>query len=102
MAGTVAHSYRLDSKIVDAASNSRRLDSYKSMLRPSTICFVGLVYNPCMLNFLLQLIAIYLFAATPCFAGWIANGGKREDIGIPILSSVVLACIFILMVFFFA
>ena len=44
-----------------------------------------------MLEFLFQLLAIYLFAATPWFAGWIANGGKWEDVGIPILGSIFLA-----------
>lgn len=36
-----------------------------------------------------QILAVYLFAATPCFAGWIANGGKREAIRIPIAGSIM-------------
>jgi hypothetical protein len=55
-----------------------------------------------MLEFLFQLLAIYLFAATPWFAGWIANGGKWEDVGIPILGSIFLALILIPMIYFFA
>ena len=55
-----------------------------------------------MLNFLFQLLTLYLFAATPCFAGWMANGGTREDIGIPILGSVLLTLMFLPLVFFFA
>ena len=60
------------------------------------------VYNPYMLIFLSQLLAVYLFAATPCFAGWIANGGKRKDIGIPILGSIFLDILLMLMIYFFA
>jgi hypothetical protein len=59
------------------------------------------VYNPYMLIFLSQLLAIYLFAATPCFAGWIANGGKREDIGIPIICSIFLATLLMILIYFF-
>ena len=55
-----------------------------------------------MLEFLFQLLAIYLFAATPWFAGGIANGGKWEDVGIPILGSIFLALILMFMVYFFA
>jgi len=55
-----------------------------------------------MLVFLSQLLAIYLFAATPCFAGWVANGGKREDVGIPIISSMLLAALLMLLLSFFA
>jgi hypothetical protein len=55
-----------------------------------------------MLEFLFQLLAIYLFAATPCFAGWIANGGKWEEVGIPAIGSILLASIFTLLVFFLA
>lgn len=47
-----------------------------------------------MIESLFQLLAIYIFAALPCFAGWIANGGKREAIGIPIICSVLLALLF--------
>lgn len=43
-----------------------------------------------MLEPVFQALALYLFAATPCFAGWIANGGKREDIGIPLIASLLL------------
>jgi hypothetical protein len=32
--------------------------------------------------------------ATPCFAGWIASDGKREDIGIPIAGSSLLSLLF--------
>ena len=55
-----------------------------------------------MLEFLFQLLALYLFAATPWFAVWIANGGKWEDVGIPILGSIFLALILIPMIYFFA
>lgn len=44
-----------------------------------------------MLDSIFQILALYLFAATPCFAGWIANGGKWKDIDIPIICSVLLA-----------
>jgi hypothetical protein len=47
-----------------------------------------------MLESVFQILAVYLFAATPCFAGWIANGGKREHIGIPILASILLSLLF--------
>jgi hypothetical protein len=43
-----------------------------------------------------------LFAAIPCFAGWIANGGKRVDVGIPILGSVLLDALLMLLIYFFA
>jgi len=47
-----------------------------------------------MLEAVFQVLAVYLFAATPCFAGWIANGSKREDIGIPIVISLLLSVVF--------
>lgn len=47
-----------------------------------------------MLESVFQILAVYLFAAMPCFAGWIANDGKREDIGIPILGSILLSLLF--------
>lgn len=53
-----------------------------------------------MIESLFQLLAIYIFAALPCFAGWIANGGKREDIGIPILASILLSLLFVAMLIF--
>lgn len=63
--------------------------------------FYPLVYNHAMLESVFQILAVYLFAATPCFAGWIANGGKREDVGIPILASVFLSLLFgVLLIFF--
>jgi len=55
-----------------------------------------------MLNFLFQLLALYLFAAIPWFAGWIANGGKREDVEIPIFGSIFLIAILMPVVFFFS
>ncbi len=55
-----------------------------------------------MLEFIFQILAIYLFAAVPLFAGWIANGGKWEDVGIPAIGSVLLAGVFTLLVFFLA
>jgi hypothetical protein len=55
-----------------------------------------------MLEFIFQLLAIYLFIATPCFAGWIANGGKWEDVGIPVFGSILLAIVFIPLVFLLA
>ena len=55
-----------------------------------------------MLEFLFQLLAIYLFAATPWFAGGIANGGKWEDVGIPMLGSIILAFILMPLIYFFA
>ncbi len=54
-----------------------------------------------MLEFLFQLIVIYLFAAIPWFAGWIANGGEWEDVGIPILGSNFLALILIPTIYLF-
>jgi hypothetical protein len=61
-----------------------------------------LVYNRGMLDFLFQLLAIYLFAVTPWFASWIANGGKREDVGIPIIGSILLAVMLMSLIYFFA
>jgi hypothetical protein len=60
-----------------------------------------LFYNRCMLEFVFQLLAIYLFSAIPCFAGWIANGGKWEDIAIPVIGSIFLSGILTLFVYFF-
>jgi len=54
-----------------------------------------------MLESVFQVLAVYFFAATPCFAGWIANGGKREDVGIPIVCSVLLALLFGVLIYFF-
>ena len=59
------------------------------------------VYNPTMLESVFQILAVYLFAATPCFAGWIANGGKREDVGIPIVASLLLSVVFGVLIYFF-
>jgi hypothetical protein len=47
-----------------------------------------------MLESAFQILGLYFFAATPCFIGWIANGGKREDIGIPIICSILLFLLF--------
>ncbi len=41
------------------------------------------------MNFISQLLAMHLFSATPIFAGWIVNGGRREDVVIPIVGSFV-------------
>jgi len=60
---------------------------------------VTLVYNLTMLESIFQILAVYFFAATPCFAGWIANGGKREDIGVPIVLSVLLSLLFGFLIF---
>ena len=60
-----------------------------------------LVYNPIMLEAIFQLLAVYLFSATPCFAGWIANGGKWEDVGIPVVASIVLTLVFLFLLYFF-
>lgn len=60
-----------------------------------------LVYNHNMLESIFQVLAVYLFAATPCFAGWIANGGKREDVGIPIIGSILLSLLFGILIYFF-
>jgi hypothetical protein len=54
-----------------------------------------------MLEYVFQLLAVYLFAATPCFAGWIANGGKREDVGIPVVASIMLTLVFLFLLYFF-
>ncbi|MCC6986399.1 MAG: hypothetical protein IT309_08220 [Anaerolineales bacterium] len=54
------------------------------------VYYSSLAYNHAMLEPVFQALALYLFAATPCFAGWIANGGKREDIGIPLIASLLL------------
>ena len=56
-----------------------------------------------MLEFIFQiLVAVYLFAATPWLAGWIANGGKWEDVGITIADSVFFSVLFGVMIYFFA
>lgn len=55
-----------------------------------TVYFSSLACNHAMLEPVSQALALYLFAATPRFAGWIANGGKREDIGIPLIASLLL------------
>ena len=55
---------------------------------------LDLVYIPTMLESVFQALAVYLFAATPCFVGWIANGGKREEVGIPIAASLLLSVVF--------
>ena len=54
-----------------------------------------------MIESVFQILAVYFFAATPCFAGWIANGGKKEDIGIPIFASVFLSLLFGVLIYFF-
>ena len=54
-----------------------------------------------MLESVFQVLAVYFFAATPCFAGWIANGGKREDVGIPIVCNILLALLFGALIYFF-
>lgn len=59
-------------------------------------------YTYDMLEFIFQLLTIYLFFATPCFASWIANGGKWEDVGIPVIGSVLFAIVFIPLVFLLA
>jgi hypothetical protein len=51
-----------------------------------------------MLESVFQILAVYFFAATPCFAGWIANGGKRDDIGLPIICSVLLSLLFVFLI----
>ena len=65
------------------------------------VYFYSLVYNHNMLESVFQILAVYFFAATPCFAGWIANGGKKEDIGIPIFASVFLSLLFGALIYFF-
>ena len=60
-----------------------------------------LVCNHIRLDFIIQILALYLFAAIPCFAGWVANGGKRDDIEIPIAGSVMLFLLFIVLNHFF-
>ena len=60
-----------------------------------------LVYNHNMLNFVLQILALYLFAAIPCFAGWIANGAKKDDIGIAIVGSLLVFLLFGVLLFLF-
>jgi hypothetical protein len=57
------------------------------------------VFNRTMLDYVFQFLAVYLFAAMPCFAGWIANGGKREDIEIPIVTSILLSLVFGVLIF---
>ena len=59
------------------------------------------VYNSIMLESVFQVLAVYLFAATPCFAGWIANGGRREDIGLPVFTSLLLSALFGVLLFLF-
>ena len=66
---------------------------------PYNIYFCYLVYNHTMLESVFQVLAVYFFAATPCFAGWIANGGKREDVGIPIVLSILLSLLFGALIF---
>jgi hypothetical protein len=58
----------------------------------------GRAYTYDMLEFIFQLLTIYLFFATPCFAGWIANGGKWEEVGIPIICSIFPSVIYILLI----
>jgi hypothetical protein len=69
---------------------------------PVQLSFYGQAYNHRVLNFLFQLLAIYLFAATPWFAGWIANDGKWQDVGIPIVGSIFLFVVLMFLIFFFA
>lgn len=61
-----------------------------------------LVYDAIMLEAVFQFLAVYLFAAMPCFAGWIANGGMREDVGIPVVASIVLTLVFLFLLIFIA
>jgi len=58
------------------------------------------VYNPTMLESVFQVLAVYIFAATPCFAAWIANGGKREDFGLPVITSMLLFALFGVLIYF--
>jgi len=62
--------------------------------------FRYITYNDRMLNFIFKLLTIYLFFATPFFAGWIANGGKREDVAIPIVGSLIFSVVLFLFLFF--
>lgn len=55
-----------------------------------------------MIDDVFQFLALLIFASLPWFAGWIANGGKREDIGIPIIGSVVLTVVFLFLIYVFA
>ena len=73
--------------------------SLQEQIIPELILFPR--YNRTMLESIFQILAVYFFAATPCFASWIANGGKREDIGIPIFASVFLSLLFGALIYFF-
>jgi len=55
-----------------------------------------------MLESAFQILAVYVFAATPCLAGWIANGGRREDVGVAVVASVFLSVLFGVLIYFFA
>jgi hypothetical protein len=69
--------------------------------QPAIVSMYILLYNPIMLESIFQILAVYLFAAMPCFPGWIANGGKREDVGIPIVASLLLSLLFGVLILFF-
>lgn len=79
----------------------RGISNHKNQSQLLTITRRDLVYNRGMLESVFQILAVYLFAATPCFAGWIANGGKREDVGIPIFASILLSLVFGVLIYFF-
>jgi hypothetical protein len=80
--------------IVNLGRNGKGIDLYEVLL--------PFVYTQFVIETLLQLLGIYLFAAVPWFVGWIANGGKREDVAIPFIGSVLLTCLLIPLFYFFA
>jgi hypothetical protein len=82
------------------AADCLRHPSFKII--PIQINFYSQAYNFGMLEFIFQLLPSFLFAATPCFAGWIANGGKWEDVGIPAIGSILFASVLTLLFFFLA
>jgi hypothetical protein len=73
MAGAVNQSHKTRLSTMNAVAHPRH-SSFSTV--PIRIGPHGRAYTDNMLEFIFQLLAIYLFVATPCFAGWIANGGK--------------------------
>jgi hypothetical protein len=99
MAGAVRRPFKFYFQVMDATDCPWH-PSFKTISIQLNFCVQA--YNNSVLEFIFQLLAIYLFVATPCFAGWIANSGKWEDVGIPVIGSILLASVFIPLVFLFA
>jgi hypothetical protein len=83
-----AHSW-VDLKVERTATNIRGIISTS-------------IYNKnSMTEYFSQLLTICCIAATPWFAAWIANGGKREDFLISVIGSTFFAGILVLLLAFF-